>query len=191
MDQFTGKSTKNSVATRISVISIIEIVVGSVVTLFMLIMDLVGATLITDATQAAVFVFFIVLTVLGVLLLVFGIRRRFLLRRYNIYTMNLIDEPIKTIESLSMMIRKEKKFVVTDIKSMLAIKLLKNVTIDVDQGVIVFMDYYKQKVDNLEYVIVKCKSCGATNKIVKGSVAKCQFCGDYITDKCETEDNNI
>lgn len=34
---------------------------------------------------------------------------------------------------------------------------------------------------NLEMVVVSCTSCGANNKLAKGSVEECQYCGSFIS----------
>ena len=36
------------------------------------------------------------------------------------------------------------------------------------------------KTQNVEYVIVKCEGCGASNSVRKGFVGKCNFCGNDI-----------
>lgn len=38
-----------------------------------------------------------------------------------------------------------------------------------------------QKQSSVEMVVVKCKSCGANNKIAKHSVGECEFCGSPIS----------
>lgn len=39
-----------------------------------------------------------------------------------------------------------------------------------------------QAQETVKYVTVQCKGCGATNKIVSGTVGECEFCGSQISE---------
>ena len=34
-----------------------------------------------------------------------------------------------------------------------------------------------------DFVTIACPSCGGVNRLTKGQVGKCEFCGAYISDK--------
>lgn len=51
------------------------------------------------------------------------------------------------------------------------------------------LDEYRYHAGTIEstYVIVHCKGCNAPNKIIKGSVAECEYCGAPVGEQTDTE----
>jgi hypothetical protein len=44
---------------------------------------------------------------------------------------------------------------------------------------------HRVRTDEITYVIVRCKGCNAPNKIVKGTIAECEYCGAPVGEKIE------
>ena len=106
-------------------------------------------------------------------------------RRYNAI---LASDPMKTIYRLAEMTGDTIENVRKNVNRMIEKGYFVNAYID-QSGKIVLADREKMNQvvgnndDRKDFITITCPSCGGVNRLVKGQVCKCEFCGAYISDK--------
>ena len=100
------------------------------------------------------------------------------LDNYTDFSARLSADPERSIEKLARTQNIPTSKAVSQIRIMLKAGLFPNGYIDHEKLALVISEH---DVFTKEYVSVKCPSCGATNKIPKGSVSSCEYCGSPVS----------
>ena len=121
---------------------------------------------IKDSSDVSAFIICTVFTLGAVLLIVLGLKKFILIKTFRNYSARLTADPMKSLDSLASSMGVSVAVVRKKISAMLNHGLFPNAYIDKQTNCL---------------VTVQCRGCGATNKIAKGSVAECEFCGSQIS----------
>lgn len=111
-----------------------------------------------------------------------------LLADFRKYNAILASDPVKTIYRIAEMTGDTVENVRKNVNHMIEKNYFVNAYID-QSGKIVLADrgQMNQVVGNndgrKDFITITCPSCGGVNRLVKGHVGKCEFCGAYISDK--------
>ena len=111
-----------------------------------------------------------------------------LLADFRTYTAILSSDPVKTVDRIAEMTGETAETVRIKVNRMIEKNYFVNAYID-QSGKIVLADreQMNQVVGNnngrKDFVTIVCPSCGGVNRLTKGQVGKCEFCGAYISDK--------
>ena len=111
-----------------------------------------------------------------------------LLADFRKYNAILASDPVKTIYRIAEMTGETAETVRIKVNRMIEKNYFVNAYID-QSGKIVLADreQMNQVVGNndgrKDFVTIACPSCGGVNRLAKGQVGKCEFCGAYISEK--------
>lgn len=125
---------------------------------------------------------------IGVACLLSHRRSSRLLADFRKYNAILASDPVKTIYRIAEMTGETAETVRIKVNRMIEKNYFVNAYID-QSGKIVLADrdQMNQVVGNndgrKDFVTIACPSCGGVNRLTKGQVGKCEFCGAYISDK--------
>ncbi|WP_026478758.1 hypothetical protein [Alkaliphilus transvaalensis] len=98
---------------------------------------------------------------------------------YREYIRLIDDVGVNSIKNIGNTVNKTTENVKDDLRSMINLGFLWNHFIDDDHGLIVNKNAIKRNSEEavtIERINVKCDSCGATSKIIKGIATECQYC---------------
>ena len=111
-----------------------------------------------------------------------------LLADFRKYNAILASDPVKTIYRIAEMTGETVENVRKNVNRMIEKNYFVNAYID-QSGKIVLADREQMNQvignndDRKDFITITCPSCGGVNRLVKGQVCKCEFCGAYISDK--------
>ncbi|NFG62000.1 hypothetical protein [Clostridium sp. CMCC3677] len=129
---------------------------------------------------------------LGITFIAMSKKRHKLIEDFKSYAQILSNDPTGSIENLVSSLGVSQDAVLKNLKLMINEKYFVNAYIDVENNSIVFPSKLGEKINksgqvkeensqsNVEYVAIACKNCGASNKVQKGTVCECEFCGSQI-----------
>lgn len=129
-----------------------------------------------------------ILCFIGVACLVGQERSARLLADFRKYNAILANDPVKTIYRIAEMTGETAEAVRAKVNRMIEKGFFVNAYID-QSGKIALADRGKMDEvvgnndDRTDFVTVTCPACGGVNRLAKGQVGKCEFCGAYISDK--------
>ncbi|WP_313132969.1 hypothetical protein [Anaerocolumna sp.] len=174
---------------------IIQIILGWVFAIFWGFCAIAVGTQIEDSSDMATLLILLAFTGGGVLLIRKGKKKMKFLVTFQDYNARLATDTTKSIDLLASSVGKSVDIVKKDIIKMINMGLFPNTYINQERNCIVFpqMDFVatggtnsiRQPVNtpSVEFITVKCSGCGATNKISKGTVSECEYCGAQISDR--------
>lgn len=174
-------------------------VFGWIITIFCGLMTSVGAGTsgIKETVDVVMVTIFAILTGLGIMLIGKGKKRKKLIKYYYDYSARLSADPDKSIDLLSSSIGATVAVITKNISDMIALGFFPGAFLDTSHNRVVMQNemptvgqtvshaaasMQTQPEQTVKYVTVQCKGCGATNKIVSGTVGECEFCGLQISD---------
>ena len=100
-------------------------------------------------------------------------------RRYKKY-LNLIEQKnIFSLDKISQDTGIPFYIIVTDLINLQEIGYLKDTIIDVGKREIISKEILAQK-RALKPITVACQNCGANNAVIRGSIAKCEYCDSLL-----------
>lgn len=143
---------------------------------------------ISEPDDAPPFVVGILCLVIGIYCLYIQHRSARLLADFRKYNAILANDPVKTIYRIAEMTGETAEAVRAKANRMIEKGFFVNAYID-QSGKIVLADRGKMDEvvgnndDRTDFVTVTCPACGGVNRLAKGKVGKCEFCGAYISDK--------
>ena len=156
---------------------------------------LVGCTAgIKEAIDVALILFFSAMVAIGVWLIIKGNKTIKLIRTYSDYSARLAADPEKSIDLLASVMGITVATATKNINDMIAAGFFPNCYLDGQQNKLVFPTTPQPQASPVstpisnataqavKYTTVQCKSCGATNKIISGTVSECEFCGSQISE---------
>lgn len=178
---------------------IIQQVFGWIITIFCGLIASVGAGTsgFKETVDVVMVTIFAVFTALGIMLIVKGYKRKKLIKNYYDYSARISADPDKSIDLLSSSIGATVSVVTNNISDMIALGFFPGAFLDTTHNRIVMQNTKAsatrtapittvnttvQNTQTVKYVTVQCKGCGATNKIIAGTVSECEFCGSQISD---------
>ena len=111
-----------------------------------------------------------------------------LLADFRKYNAILASDPVKTIYRIAEITNATPEAVRQNVRRMIDKCYFVNAYID-QSGKIVLAD--REKMNDVvanndgrkDFITIICPSCGGVNRLAKGQVGKCEFCGAYISDK--------
>lgn len=174
-------------AQYLKLISIIQSVCGWIIALFFGPVSLVGFTQLKEVSDTLTMLILFVFAVLGVRLAMLGRKKRKLLTKYRDYSARLAGDADKSLIRLATEANEPADQVTKAVSEMIEAGLFPNCFIDTVNCCLVTPDSQAENTaavegkQNVSYVTVKCKSCGAPNTIPQGTVAECEFCGSRIS----------
>lgn len=164
-----------------------QIIIGFILAGFDLSMAILGCFNIKELFDVILIFFFLVLFGVGLFFIIEGIKRKHLISEFRLYIEKLSQDPNKSLARLSYITKVPVYKIKIKINKMIGYGFFINAYIDETDNTLVYLNSTaKSKASSsqnqITYVTVKCSGCGATNRIVKGTVGKCEFCGAYISD---------
>ena len=140
----------------------------------------------------------LIIDAIGIALILFSRKRSKLIKEFKNFVGYISEDPSGSIANLASAMGTSQDVVKNNLELMIKRKYFVNARIDLGKNCIVIGSGAKstqQKVQQsnttgaaaaavnmpkIQYVTVTCKCCGGINKIVKGNVAECDFCGSPI-----------
>lgn len=128
----------------------------------------------------------------GYLLIRNSRRRKKLIQEFKKYVIYISENPFGSISDLSMSIGKSEDEIRKNLDIMIKKKYFTNAYVDLKENRVVISNakpvnnvpenYTAPTInpDDIEYVSIACPSCGGVNKVEKGTVHECDFCGSHI-----------
>lgn len=182
-----------SVIKRLKLKAALQIIFGSVLAVFNGLIVLIGVLSMEAADELFIVMFFSALTALGTLLIIKGKKKLRLIKNYYDYSARLDADPTKSIALLASSTGVTVAAATKNISEMIALGFFPGCCLDEYGSRLVtpnaapvqqtaFTPVYNATTQNTRYVTVQCKGCGATNKIIAGSVGECEFCGSKISE---------
>lgn len=164
-----------------SVIRIIELTAGGIVAF------LFGITAISctgdGITPASDLIIMYSFTVIGLLLILAGIRRGFLLRDVKKYALVLSTIPSGALISVASALGISQEEAGKRIRKIINKGYFPDAYINEKENRIVvkgnsFFQHTSERNTHSEpeYIVIECSKCGAVNKLEKGTMGKCEFC---------------
>lgn len=191
----TGKP-KSSVTSAI-VAGKIASIIGWPFTIFLLMVTMAGIWTKDDSTggKAMGLTFCIMLDIAGFLFILYGKKTKDRIHRFRQYVAIINNNPNTTVEQIADVVKKPAEFVLRDLQNMIIRRYFVGATVDNQTHRICFDNrpYYTITANDPvntapstntytepAVTVVVCKSCGAKNKIVSGTVGECEYCGSPI-----------
>lgn len=147
-----------------------------------------------EAFDVAMVIFFMGVAALGVWLVVKGYQKLKLIKVYHNYSARLATDPEKSIDVLASATGVAVEVARKNIVNMLTAGFFPNYYLDTRSNKLVASKMSQRQISNVsanmsnvtnqtvKYITVQCRGCGATNKIVSGTVGECEFCGSQISE---------
>lgn len=154
---------------------------------------LVGSSVgIKEALDVALVLFFLAMVAIGVWLIIKGNKTIKLIKTYYAYSARLATDPEKSIDLLASVMGITVETATKNISDMITAGFFPDCYLDgqhnklvvptTPQASSVSTPISNATTQTVKYVTVQCKGCGATNKIISGTVGECEFCGSQISE---------
>lgn len=180
---------------KVRTIATLQQVFGWILALFNGLVAFMGLVQIKSFKDFGFTFLFAVIAAAGVFLILKGRKKSYLIRLFYDYSARLSADPQKSIDLLAASTGVPVNEAVQNIKDMIHYGFMTNCFIDSQRNVLVTthptgtQSHSQQQVSGghstqppIKYVMVKCKGCGATNKIAAGTVGECEYCGSKISE---------
>ncbi len=104
--------------------------------------------------------------------------------KYKKYTYLVIYQKITSIDNIASNIPTTYEMAKRDLQSMIDKGYFEDAYINEGTREIMLLSVHLTNAEmdkgTKEYIVVNCSSCGANNKVIRGSVGECEFCGSPI-----------
>ena len=174
--------------------AIVQKIFGWAIAIFCGLITFVGMVQIREVLDVVMVTFFAGITALGVLLIVKGNKKTRLIKAFYDYSARFEKDPEKSIDLLATSIGVTATKVAKNVEDMLGFGFFPNCYLDKQYNKLVVPSISTPQTpavsatasdsstQSVKFVAVQCKNCGATNKIVMGTVGECEFCGTQISE---------
>lgn len=146
----------------------------------------------TDVVEAGPYSLIFLGTMISMIAFIYGKRCNGFIKTYKSYVFILSQDSDYSLNNISFKLDTPTPVVIYNLKRMLKYKFFTDAYINEKNNILVFngynnhkveetVDTYEEPEEKIEYISVVCKSCGASNKVVKGTFADCEFCGSNIS----------
>lgn len=119
------------------------------------------------------------LFIFGVLLIILGVRRAIMVKKYKRYV-SFLSNGSGLLDELASELGKDQSSVEKDLNKMCKRNYFPNGQFDPESGRFICNTRDFASYTEGEYTVVTCKNCGGTTKVKKGTVDKCDYCGSPI-----------
>lgn len=191
-----ASNSVESAITKVKVQGTIQRVFGWIIAVFNGFIAFVGCTTsgFKDALDVTLVLFFLAIAAVGVWLIIKGNKNFKLIKTFYDYSARLAADPEKSIDLLAFATGVNVAIATKNISDMLAVGFFPNSYLDGQRNKLVVPTMSQSQASNVstptsnvitqmvKYTTVQCKGCGATNKIVTGTVGKCEFCESQISE---------
>jgi len=169
------------------IIEKLQLIVGIIMTILFGLPAI--ASMVDRNRRAGVIFIMFILAALGILLIVFSRKRKKLINDFKTYVQRLSVDPTGSIGSLAEGLGTSQDVVKNNLNMMIKKRYFSNAYIDTENNRVVFSVVSEQQQtnapkasqSNIEYITVTCKSCGGINKVIKGTVGECDYCGSPLS----------
>ncbi|MEW9095240.1 MAG: hypothetical protein AB2417_09180 [Clostridiaceae bacterium] len=174
---------------------VLQSIIGWALAIMFGLTSLFGFTEIKGGSDVAALMICLALTTYGVSLIKKAKKRKKLINLFKNYSDRLASDPTRSIDLLARSTGATVDVVKKNIVEMINRGYFTNAYIDINRNCLVFAGEtqpVQQQANNMktpnnqpqqEYITVACGGCGATNKIIKGRVGECEYCGSQISGK--------
>lgn len=153
----------------------------------------IAASGLKEAIDVVMVTLFAIITALGIWMIIKSSKRKKLIVLFRNYAARLESDPDKSLDLLSSSIGASVDTVTKNISEMVSLGLFPNAFVDTTHNRLVFQNNNKTVAQasyqntasvqkEIRYVTVQCKGCGATNKIIAGSIGECEYCGAQVSE---------
>ena len=166
--------------TRQRVIAAVLLIIFMPAAAFDLLIALAGLVTISEPFDVAMTAFFMLLTLICLLVIKNALTRLSVVRHYPSYSARL-SYGTTSVRQLSVALGHSPAKVIKNVKKMIAYALLPGCYYDSHMGCVVMPGIpVSTPTPPGAYTVVRCDSCGAKNKVAVGQVTRCEFCGTKI-----------
>ncbi len=178
-----------------NIISKVQMTLGIILTAFFTIMTIALFATNTEGTMVVAILFLFMLAI-GILLIVKGKKRSSLIKLFKAYVLRLSNDPFRSIDNLAAATNSSVDRVRANVDQMIKKGYFANAYIDTATNCLAFAGQstvvsdikvqinYTNNIRPSEpekkYTTTTCNGCGATNKILEGSVGECEYCGSFV-----------
>ncbi len=167
-----------------SVISKIQIIIGAFL-IFMFGGTFLYITIDKWKIMRSIQIAFAILTMVAIIIFLKGLKRSKLIRLFRCYSPILSADPIHSLGQLASSVGSSMDAVKKNVEEMIKRGFFINTYIDYSNNCVVFsngetVNFTVNTQMKLEYSSVICKGCGASNKVLLGSVSECEYCGSLL-----------
>lgn len=188
-----AKSATQNAITKVSVKGKIQQIIGWILVIMFGLFSVSGGTQIKAAFDVGMVIFCIAVTIGGVFIIVSGTKKKRLIKTFKDYSSHFAADATKSIDLLAASTGVTVTTATKNITNMINNRFFANAYIDTGRNCLVFNASQhpahnnkacnQSPVNSVSYITVQCKGCGATNKIISGTVGECEFCGSQISGK--------
>ena len=185
-----------SAINRLKVKGTVQRVFGWIIAIFNGFIAFVGCATsgFKEALDVTLVLFFLAIAAVGVWLIIKGNQKFKLIKTFYDYSARLATDPEKSIDLLASATGVTVAIATKNISDMIAFGFFPNCYLDGQRNKLVAPDASQTQASTVstpthtattqtvKYTTVQCKGCGATNKIVSGTVGECEFCGSQISE---------
>lgn len=132
---------------------------------------------------------FIGLDILWIIIIMFGMKRNRIARRFKQYASIILNSDSFSISHLSILSDEPEGVVLKNLNQMIKWKFIKNAFISYETNSIILNSVNKKPKPvstgsparkEKNNIVVTCKNCGGNNKMEKGSIKECDYCKSLI-----------
>jgi len=188
-----AKSATQNAITKVSVKGTFQRIIGWILVVMFGLCSVVGSTQIKAAFDVGMVIFCIAVTIGGIFIIVSGTKKKRLIKTFKDYSSRFAADATKSIDLLAASTGVTVAIATQNITDMINNGFFLNAYIDTGRNCLVFANfqhpaqineaYNQAPVNSASYITVQCNGCGATNKILSGTVGECEFCGSQISGK--------
>lgn len=188
-----ARSATQNAINKVNVKGTLQQIVGWILVVMFGLCSVVGSTQIKAAIDVGMVIFCIAVTIGGIFIIISGTKKKRLIKTFRDYSSRLAADTKKSIDLLAASTGATVATVTENITEMINNGFFSNAYIDTGRNCLVFTDsqyqarnneaYNQSPANSVSYITVQCKGCGATNKVLSGTIGECEFCGSQISGK--------
>lgn len=191
-----ASNSVDSAINKVKAKGILQRLFGWIIAVFNGLIAFIGCTTsgFEEALDVTLVLFFSGIAAVGVWLIMKGNKQFKLIRTFYDYSARLAADPKKSIDLLASATGVTVAVATKNISDMLAAGFFPNCYLDGQRNALVVPEIPQPQASivtppapnattqTVKYTAVQCRGCGATNKIVVGTVGECEFCGSKISE---------
>ena len=120
-----------------------------------------------------------ILVIIGILLIINGLSNQKLIKNFRRYSAIIANDAEKSLDLLSLQTGVPVAQLTQEISTMISYGFFPGAHID-PKGNLLVLDpekaELKKQAATEHFVVVQCKSCGANNKVIPGTISECEYC---------------
>lgn len=128
----------------------------------------------------AVIIILWIITLIGLAFIIAGNKRKKSIKEFKRYVTFLSGDSTGSILNLASVAGTTQDIIIKNLDFMIQKKYFTNAYINRDTNCIIIGNVGSMVKETVEYVTFTCKNCGGINKIEKGKVGECDYCGSPV-----------